>query len=229
MKSILIIVIIFSVNFLSAQNSIYISHQGSAIASPFTNNFGSATYLSKPKRKITGSIYLFDNWNNTGVLFTKTDQEFVVKNINLNIERNTFEVKISKDTIFSYNFNNIEKFEINNKVYKNYYTQEGKRVYEIIHESNEFLILKGFYIEYVSGAINPMLNRPNDKYVQKKQYFINKDNAIKPYKLSKKRILKLIADDQERVVKLEQFMKDNGLSYKKSNDIKKGLEYSTVN
>ena len=61
-------------------------------------------------------------------------------------------------------------------------------------------------------------------------YFLKQgDNTIKPFKLNRKKILGLISEDQERIAKLDQFMKDNKLSYRKSEDLKKGLEYSAIN
>jgi len=231
MKSILSIILIFSISFLFAQNDNFSNNQSSTstgISSPFNNSFGGSTYYTNPKEFVMGSIYLYDNWENTGIVYTITNQKFVLQNINLNIERNAFQVKISKDSIFTYNFNNIEKFEVKNKVFKNFYSEDGKRIYEIIYESDDFTILKGFHIEFVDGSANPMVNRPNARYIRKTTYYLRRSSSIKPYKLSKKKIVKLI-EDQDRVAKLVQFMDDNKLSYKKSEDLKKGLEYSALN
>jgi hypothetical protein len=221
-----------SVGILSAQNSNFVNNQGSAtnaIASPFANDFGGASFFINPAKEAMGSIYLYDDWEKTGVLYTNSDQRFVVENMNLNIQQNAFQVKISRDSIFTYYFNNIVRIEINNSEFKNYYSEEGKRIYEVIYESNDFSILKGFHIEFVTGSANPMVNRPNDRYIRKKTYYIWKDKTINPYKLRKKKILRLIEDDKDRVAKLEKFMVDNGLSYRNSDDIKKGLEYSAIN
>jgi len=231
MKSVLSIILIFSISFLSAQNDNFSNNQSSTstgISSPFNNSFGGSTYYTNPKEFVMGSIYLYDDWENTGIVYTRTNQKFVLQNLNLNIQRNAFQVKISKDSLFTYNFNNIEKFVVNNIIYKNFYSEDGKRIYEIIYESDDFTILKGFHIEFVTGSANPMVNRPNARYIRKKTYYLRKDKNIKPYKLSKKKIVKLI-DDQERIAKLEQFMEENKLSYKKSEDLKKGLEFSALN
>jgi hypothetical protein len=233
MKSfVLILIITFSVSILSAQNESFVNNQAGVLesmASPYAGNYGGSTRFYNPPLEIMGTIYLFDTWENTGIMYTKTNQKFVLENINLNMQRNAFQVKISQDSIFTYYFNNIEKFEVNNKVYKNYFSENGNRIYEVIYESDEFSIIKGFDIEYITGSVNPMLRRKNDKYVRVKTYYVWKDKKIEPFKLNRRRILKLIADDQERVDKLKQFIEENKLSYRKSNDIKRALDYSVTN
>ncbi len=232
MRFVLILIITFSVSILSAQNDSFVNNQGAmleSMSSPYGGNYGGSTRFYNPPMEIMGTIYLFDTWENTGIMYTKTNQKFVLKNINLNIQRNAFQVKISQDSIFTYYFNNIEKFEVNDKVYKNYFSENGKRIYEVIYESDEFSIIKGFDIEYITGSVNPMLRRKNDKYVRIKTYYIWKDKKIELFKLNRRRVLKLVADDQERVEKVKQFVEENKLSYKKGFDVRRALEYSVTN
>jgi len=195
------------------------------------SSFRGGTFFVNPSREIEGSVYLFDTWENHGVIYLDDKQRFVLNNININIERNSFDSRISQDSIFIFNTNNIVKFIINNKTYKNLYSEEKKRIYEIVYKSKDsFVILKGFKIKLVKGSSNPMVNRENNKYSRSENYFLKQgDNTIKPFKLNRKKILGLISEDQERVAKLDQFMKGNKLSYRKSEDVKKGLEYSALN
>lgn len=132
--------------------------------------------------------------------------------------------------MFTFNTNNIVKFIINNKVYKNLYSEEGKRIYEIVYEEKgDFTILKGFSIKLIQGSANPMVNRKDDKFVKTETYFLRQGTStIKTFRLNKKKVLGLISNNQDRVTKLEEFMKKNDLSYKKSEDIKKGLESSSI-
>ena len=85
-----------------------------------TTNFGTSFFYNQPNKVVLGSAYLFDEWNNNGEIQTLTGERFLVRNINLNISRNAFEAKINdNDSIFSFNFNNIDQIIINEKKYFN--------------------------------------------------------------------------------------------------------------
>ena len=80
--------------------------------------YGSSMMFYNPKRQIDGTFYLFENWNNTATIHTISNDKFLVKRINLNLDRNSFEAKINQsDSIFSFTFNNIKKVVINNNTY----------------------------------------------------------------------------------------------------------------
>ena len=147
-------------------------------------------------------------------------------NINLNINRNAFEAKLTdSDSIFSFNFNNIRHIVINDKIYKNYYYNDDNRVYEIIYQSNKFSIMKGFSIKVVSSSGNPMVNRSNDKYARFSSYFIKQKNSIKPFKLRKRSIYNLLDNDKNVISRLESYMSNKNLSYKREKDVVQILDY----
>ena len=191
--------------------------------------FGASTLFYNPKRRTDGTVYLFENWDNTGVIHTSDGQKFLIRNINLNIERHTFESRVSRDTLFTFNFNNIERFTINGRNFKNYYWDDDNKVYEIVYDNGDFQILKGFRVLLVEGSANPMLNRSVDKYVRKEYYYIRKDDKIKVFKLKKNKILKLVDGDEAKAEKIEEYAKNNNLSFKREGDVKKILEYSAKN
>jgi len=189
-------------------------------------NYGS-TFFYNTRNVVIGSVYLFDEWNNKAEIHTLSDERFLVRNINLNINRNAFEAKLTdSDSIFSFNFNNIKHIIINDKTYKNYYYNDDNRVYEIIYESNKFSIMKGFSIKLVSSSGNPMVNRANDKYAKFSSYFIMQNNSIKPFKLRKKSVYKLFNEDKNVISRLESYVLNKKLSYKKEDDIAQILDYA---
>ncbi len=189
-------------------------------------SYGS-TFFYNTRNVILGSVYLFDEWNNSAEIHSLSNERFLVRNINLNISRNAFEAKLTdSDSIFSFNFNNIKHLVINDKIYKNYFYNDDNRVYEIIYETSKFSIMKGFSIKLVTSSGNPMVNRSNDKYAKFSSYFIKLNNSIKPFRLRKKSIYNLLDDDKNIIQRLESFVNTKNLSFKRENDVVQILDYA---
>lgn len=190
-------------------------------------SFGSSVFFVNPKRVIDGTVYLFDDWNNRGVIYTTGHEKLAINNINLNIKRNSFESKVGNDSLFSFSFNNIEKFVINDRVFKNYYWDNDNKVYEEIAVQKDFQILKGFNVKYVEGSSNPMLNRKNDKYIRNENYYTRKEGKISFLALKKSRILKLLDLNDQQKEKVLDYVDQNNLSFKNEDDLKKILDYAS--
>mgnify|MGYP001342983290 CR=1 FL=1 len=189
-------------------------------------NYGS-TFFYNTRNVVIGSVYLFDEWTNSAEIHTLSNERFLVRNINLNINRNAFEAKLNdSDSIFSFNFNNINKIIINDKTYKNYFYNDDNKVYEIIYEAENFSIMKGFSIKIVSKGANPMLNRANDKYAKFSSYFIKMNNSIKVFKLRKKSIYNLLNNDKSIISRVDLYIRSKNLSYKNEDDVVQILNYA---
>ena len=198
-----------------------------ALASSSRSYGSTSGMFINPAKKAQGSVHLFKDWNNLAMIHASDAQKFSLKNINLNVERNTFESKISEDSIFTFNFNNIDKFVINNRVFKNYYNNGENRVFEVIYDSGQLVLLKGYKIQFVKGSPNPMLNRSTDKTVQKEFYFIRQNSSIRSFRLKKSNILDLLSPDQAKAA--EKYVKDNRLSYKEDTDVNRILTHGFSN
>jgi len=189
-------------------------------------NLGSSFFYNT-RNVILGSVYLFDEWDNSAEIHTLSSEKFLVRNINLNINRNAFEAKLTdSDSIFSFNFNNIKQVVINDKIYKNYFYNDDNRVYEIIYETEKFSIMKGFSVKLVKGHYNPMVRISNDKYSKFSSYFIKLNNSIKPFKLRKKSVINLLSADKNSISRLEIHVNTKRLSYKKEKDVIQILDYA---
>lgn len=235
MKKLFLLTVILSVSFTFAQGGKSADGNGAAVSRDLimsansNSSYGSAMRFVNPARPIEGNVHLFDGWNNTAVIHTTDNQQFLLKNINLNLKRNTFESKIDDNQIFTFNFNNIDRFVVNNKVYKNFYWNDDSKVYEMVYEGNDFQLLKGYNVTLVEGSANPMLGRKNDRYVKKPHFYLRQDGKIKTFKLKKKRVLKLTNGDEAKADMIIDYAKRNKLSFKKAYDVKKILEFSAKN
>jgi len=222
MKNILIVFCLLSSGLVYTQTNF---NAGIAIGGNDIN-YGSSFFYNT-KNVVLGSVYLFDEWSNSAEIHTLSSEKFLVRNINLNINRNAFEAKLTySDSIFSFNFNNIKQVVINDKIYKNYFYNDDNRVYEIIYETEKFSIMKGFSVKIVSSSGNPMVNRSNDKYAKFSSYFIKLNNSIKPFKLRKKSVINLLSADKNSISRLEIYINTKRLSYKSEKDVIQILDYA---
>jgi len=222
MKNILIVFCLLSSGLVYTQTNF---NAGIAIGGNDIN-YGSSFFYNT-KNVVLGSVYLFDEWSNSAEIHTLSNEKFLVRNINLNINRNAFEAKLTySDSIFSFNFNNIKQVVINDKIYKNYFYNDDNRVYEIIYETEKFSIMKGFSVKIVSSSGNPMVNRSNDKYAKFSSYFIKLNNSIKPFKLRKKSVINLLSADKNSISRLEIYINTKRLSYKSEKDVIQILDYA---
>ncbi len=234
MRKILILILVFSIGLLSAQNSesnVDANGNFTQLQMMHDNNGVAAGGISfnNPQKEVKGSVYLFDNWKNYCEIHLKdTKQKYLIRNININIQRNTFESQIAQDSIYTFNPNSIDKFIINNVTYKNIYSDEGKRIYMVIYESDEFTILEGYSVSLSTGSPNPMINRSNDRFVRNSSYYVKTKNSVSPFKLRKSKVMDLLSDNPEKAAKVEKFISDNNLSYKKTSDLKMALQYSDI-
>lgn len=183
-------------------------------------------HLRNPRKQVIGSLYLFDKWKNLGIIVTSDDDSLLIRNINLNIDKQILETKYAKDSIFDFRFDYIKKIIVNNKSYYEFDHKSTKRLFEVIYESDSFSILKSYRIVYTQGSNNPMLNPNNynkDKIKKKYSYYLKKGDDIKPFKLNKKRVLKLFSGYEDEI--LAEYVKKNKLSYSKEYDVNRIISF----
>ena len=176
------------------------------------------------KMGFEGSVYLFDEWENKGVIVIGK-KRYIVDNINFHIVQSVFMSKIEGDSTFVYNAKGIDEIYVKDKLYKNFYnSNEGtNKFYEVIYEDQKTTILKGYTVTLIQASPNPMVNRSKNKIKRHSSYYIFKNGGIQSFKLKKSSILNLIGNDY--VQNLQQYVKDNNLSYKKENNVIKMLNY----
>lgn len=211
-----------------SQNNNFVENNAKSLSAAASSNIqaqGQSAYFYNPRIPVDGSEYLFDEWENIARVYTNDNYTYSLKNINLNIKRNSFVSKLGKDSIFTFDMNNIDKIIINEKIYKSVFSEDGKRIYQVIYEDTDFSILRGFSIQTVPSSPNPMVNRRSDRLVRKQILFLKKDDAVKKFKLTKRRVLDLINTDNKEAVL--RYAKEKKLSFRKEEDLNKILEYSS--
>jgi len=194
------------------------------------DNIGVSVYESSEnnfkgsKKIVKGTKYLFNDWNNRGFLYTSKGEKIALNNMNLNLQGNVFVTRIANSAVYTFSFNNLEKVIIRNKTYRKYYYNGSKSVFEVVHETDAFSLLKRHTVEFVPGSPNPMLNK-KDKYIRKFSYFVKLGNKMKPFKLKKKSILELVRANEVKIAEIDTFVASNNLSFKNESDVKRILEF----
>lgn len=188
---------------------------------------GTATFFN-PKFDREGSIYLFEDWGQSATIYPKgTDQVVRENNMNFNIQRSMFETRVAGDSIVAYNFASIDKIVVGGRVFKSFYLDEIKRnkSFEVIYESDEFSILKGYEVDILEASPNPMIARPRDKYIQRATYYIETATTLEEFKLKKKSILAVLPKEQAKRAKDYSYKYD--MSFSDESEVKMILNYAS--
>ena len=173
-----------------------------------------------------GTIYLFDNWEQSAIVHRVLDDKFLVKRVNFNLNKMSFDAKISEsEDVLSFSFDGIDKIEIDNKVFKNILHNKSNRIFQIFYSDDNVKFMKGFDIKLIKASKDPMVNRPNDKYVKSESYFLMNKGVITRIKLKKKAIYKTLELNKGEISNIDAFIKSASISLKKEQDIIKLLTY----
>lgn len=185
--------------------------------------FGSSSIIRNPKRPIDGTVYLYEDWSNNATVSSE-ETKVRLNNLNFNAQRNAFQSKIGKDSLFTFNFRNLNKVVVKNKTFKNVYSpiHQKSRVFEVVTETKDFSIYKDYRIEIKEGNPNPQRGAPNDKYLLRFDYYVSQGENFDKISLKKSKILKLMGDKADKV---ESYIKSNKLKVKKSGDFAKIIDY----
>ena len=173
-----------------------------------------------------GTIYLFDNWEQSAIVHRVLDDKFLVKRVNFNLNKMSFDAKISEsEDVLSFSFDGIDKIEIDNKVFKNILHNKSNRIFQIFYSDDNVKFMKGFDIKLIKASKDPMVNRPNDKYVKSESYYLMNKGVITKIKLKKKAIYKTLELNKGEISNTDAFIKSTSISLKKEQDIIKLLTY----
>lgn len=212
MKSkIIILLLIFPLNFLIGQNS-----QGNVTNSiARLQNIINEVNLEKIEQsgEIDGSSYFFKTPNDANIKLVNSNKPIRVK-INYNIRKEKFEFK-SGDDYYSLSTEDIESIVFVNHSFIVY----NSKFYELVTENDKFSVLKSHLIEAIEPKYQPGIeDKPNLRYRKANMLHLVINNKISQVKSSKKSIIALFNKSEQKKVK--SFMKSNKISIRDSKDLK---------
>jgi hypothetical protein len=183
---------------------------------------------TKANSAVTGSPYLFENWNNLTKVFFR-DKIYSLKSCNYNIYEDHFEAKLTQDSVFVFNSWNIKKIIVNNHVFSLYPDFESQKdsYFEELIDFDNHRILSKHKIKVMSGSINPLTKEKliDDEFIKKEDYYLYdlNDNTLTQINLNKSSVQSLFSKD--KLDHINKFVKDYHLKYNKVNDVVKMLQY----
>lgn len=212
MKSkIIILLLIFPLNFLVGQNS-----QGNVTNSiALLQNIINEVNLEKIESsgEIDGSYYFFKTPNEANIKLFDSERALRVK-VNYNIRKDNFEFKSGED-FFALSTDKAESI-----VFANHrFIVFNSKFYELITKNDRFIILKSHFVEAIQPKYQPGIeDKPNLRYRKANMLNVVVNNKISQLKSTKKAIIALFSKSVQKKVK--SFIKSNKINVRDSKDLK---------
>ncbi|RZP08026.1 MAG: hypothetical protein EVA39_05500 [Flavobacteriales bacterium] len=212
MKSkIIILLLIFPLNFLVGQNS-----QGNVTNSiALLQNIINEVNLEKIESsgEIDGSYYFFKTPNEANIKLSDSERALRIK-VNYNIRKDNFEFKSGED-FFALSTDKAESI-----VFANHrFIVFNSKFYELITKNDRFIILKSHFVEAIQPKYQPGIeDKPNLRYRKANMLNVVVNNKISQLKSTKKAIIALFSKSVQKKVK--SFIKSNKINVRDSKDLK---------
>ncbi len=175
---------------------------------------------------IEGSIYLYDNWKSYAIVTIQEEKKLIITDLNYDTKNNNFVVKVSNDSVYVFNNDNLKEVRLNNKKFKEYTLKGKKRFLEVVAFNKNFEILKSYSKVVRKGKLNPLTQvKETDRYVLKETIYSKKGNSIKEIKLNKKVFSNLFGKDSKKV---RDFITDNNINLKEEKKIQTILNFQNT-
>lgn len=167
-----------------------------------------------------GSAYFFEDWNNEGIVYTKSEGNFKIEKVNINLMNSTLDALYDESSVFTFDTKNIMRIVINKKVFRVFEINNDYKIFEMFY-NNGLSVYKFNSVLFSEGAVNPMLARKTNKYINEQEYFLYQDKILTKIKLGKKPFAKLFATSVSSQETIMNYIKDYQLSLKDEDDLKR--------
>lgn len=163
--------------------------------------------------------YMFPRWSNSGVIFVD-NKMYGIGNINFNISTNSVDSRITQDKLFMFQSASVDSISINNHLFK----KVGTMFYEVLFENQDNMLLKKYDVknERVERGRMGVVKGSGKTYIVTNYIVIKPDNQRANIELNKKSVLQIFENESDV---LENYAKEENLSFRKEEDIVKMLKY----
>lgn len=188
------------------------------------NSFDLGLGFVNPNFRTDGSAYYFEDWDTEGVIYTKENGSFKIKNVNINLYNNTLDALYDENSVYTFDSKNLMKIVVNKKSFRIMEIDGELKIFEQIFRKG-FSVYKHYSVLYSEASINPMHARSSNKYIKKAKYFVYNDGELTTIKLSKKAFSKSFQSDKLSQKSITEYIEKSKLSLKKEDDLIKVLNF----
>jgi hypothetical protein len=168
--------------------------------------------------EVTGNPFLYENWGKSGVIYSKGVRH-PISNLNYNMYSDEIVELKTKNEVFIFDKSAIDSLEISGRKFN----KLNGSFYETLSSGKNLGLLKRYTTRVQKGQFNPTDGTTTpSRLVQMDDYYTVRDGQIQKFKPSKGNIMELFADKQSEIKKL---IKDEKLSYKDEQDLKRIFDY----
>jgi hypothetical protein len=227
MKKLVLLVTLFSISLSFSQSADINQSSGGDYNTTFSGDYNKGGMWIPggiKKNEITGSSYLFSNWNGNYFINTVNGQQRQLFNLNYNIRSKKIESFISKDSVFQYDLSQFDFITKNNIKYKVINNGQLQGLFQEVAIGSKLSIYKEATVSIQEAVTNPLTQQAigDDVYIIKYVYHFYSNGNYVTKKLNKKNILEFSNDKKELV---KEFASANNLDFSKDDDVNKILTY----
>ena len=186
-------------------------------------NLSGAWIYNNEVNNVQGSYYLFKDWSLQGILITNNDQNLSLTGLNYDTKTNSFVAKVSEDSVYVFNNDNIKEVIISRKKFKRYLNTGMKSYFEVVAVSKDIEILKKYEKKLKKGTLNPLTQQTSpDHYVDIITYYFYNQGKLKELKLAKKPFINMFGEKSEVIKK---YISKNNVSLNDERNFQTILNY----
>ena len=186
-------------------------------------NLSGAWIYNNEVNNVQGSYYLFKDWSLQGILITNNDQNLSLTGLNYDTKTNSFVAKVSEDSVYVFNNDNIKEVIISRKKFKRYLNTGMKTYFEVVAVSKDIEILKKYEKKLKKGTLNPLTQQTSpDLYVDIITYYFYNQGKLKELKLAKKPFINMFGEKSEVIKK---YISKNNVSLNDERNFQTILNY----
>ncbi|WGK63642.1 hypothetical protein [Croceiramulus getboli] len=190
------------------------------------NNFATFVLDDEDLDKVRGRYHALEDWNNKGVLAVRDGGKYIINSVNLNLRKDLFESRITEDSLFVFNRDNVEFLVINGRKFEyiNSGIHGGTKPFEVLYEGDAIKLLMTYDLEVKQPESNDPLMIKSDKpeFDIDNTYYLKEGNSLRAFNVRKRDILDYFGAQKD---KIKDFVKAENLSYRDARDFAKMLAY----